>query len=311
MSSQLHARLQELVAAGGLPALSDTALEVLRLCRAEPATLGELAAAVAGDPRLARVLLGFASSPTFGIGAEVRELQRAALVLGLRNVELLALALALLEAVPRSGARAGLDCALFWRRALVRATCARTLAGVCGGQAQDEAVARGRRGEGGRSARAQALAGRYEPVLREARRRGSVWPSAELERELLGFDHLDVGVALLAGRELLPHLARGVELARDPRAASPDAPPELVQLARVLWVAADVADLFTLAPSAITLERVHARAREGLGLGGRQLASILEALEEASSHAAELLEIDAPPGRLAEVLAAARAGQSA
>lgn len=292
----------------GLPALSATTLEVLRLCQAEAATLDDLAAVLAGDPALSAALLRFAGSPSFGIGAEVHSLQRAALVLGLKNVQLLSLAHSLLEAVPHKGKLGLFDCELFWRRSLVRAVSARVLAGVAGIPAQDEAFAAGLLGEIGQVVLARALASTYEPVLRAATQRGSGWPGTALEHELLGFDHRDVGAALLGSHALLSTLALTVEHGRDPECVPQNTPAELVRLVRALSVATDVTDLLTLAPHAGALERVHTRARDWFGLDAAQASVLIVALEEPIRATAGLLGLDPPSGsRHAHVLEAARA----
>ena len=106
MSPPIQPRLESVLQqADDLPTLPAVALEVLRLCRAEETTLDDLARALSTDPALAARLLRFANSSLYGCGEEVRTLQRATLVLGMKTVQLMSLSFSLVAAVPRGPKR--------------------------------------------------------------------------------------------------------------------------------------------------------------------------------------------------------------
>ncbi len=294
--------------ADNLPTLPAVALEVLRLCRAEETTLDDLARALSADPALAARLLRFANSSLYSCGEEVRTLQRATLVLGMKTVQLMSLSFSLVAAVPRAGTQGGFDYARYWRRSLVRAVAARALAGRVGLPAQDEAFLAGLLAEIGQVVLARCLPAEYEPVLRECAANQCAWPDAELERRRLGFDHLDVGGALLRSWQLPPVLQVAVSQAGGPDNPARETPAELVQLVRVLALAAHATDLFTLAQGARALGRAQACAKRWFGLDESELGALLSGLEAPIRETAGLLELDLPQGRTHErILEEARA----
>lgn len=311
MSTALDPRLEALLArADSLPSLPGVALEVLRLCRADETTLDDLARVLSSDPALAARLLGFANSSLYASGEEVRTLQRATLVLGMKSVQLMSLSFSLVHAVPRAGRAGGFDYANYWRRSLVRAVSARALAGRIGLPAQDEAFLAGLLAEIGQVVLARCLAEPYAEVLRQSEARGLGWPSAELERGLLGFDHGDVGGALLAAWQLPNVLLLAVRHAQDPARLPADAPPELTTLARVLALAGHATDVLTRRDGGGALERAQAQAASWFGLAPTEFGSLLLALEAPIRETAELLELESAPGRgvagHAQILAEAR-----
>ena len=119
-----------------------------------------------------------------------------------KTVQLMSLSFSLVAAVPRTGACGAFDYARYWRRSLVRAVSARALAGAAALPAQDEAFLAGLLAEIGQVVLARSLAAEYQPVLHEAARGERGWPEGALERRRLGFDHLDVGAALLESWQL-------------------------------------------------------------------------------------------------------------
>lgn len=301
---RLEAILQQ---ADDLPTLPAVALDVLRLCRAEETTLDDLARALSADPALAARLMRFANSSLYGCGEEVRTLQRATLVLGMKTVQLMALSFSLVAAVPRTGAAGAFDYARYWRRSLVRAVSARALAGRVGLLAQDEAFLAGLLREIGQVVLARCLPAEYAPVLLEASSAHG-WPSREDERRLLGFDHLDVGVVLLRTWQLPAVLQLAMSHGADPQGLPRETPAEIGQLVRVLALAAHVTDLFTLDGGAQALELVHAGARQWFALEEAELGALLAALEAPMRETAGMLELDLSQGRTHErVLEEARA----
>ncbi len=287
-------RLHELFArTESVPALPAAVLEVLALARREDATLADLCAALAADPVLSTRLVRFARAP--GTSASL-PLQRALLELGFRSVQALALACALLEALPRAGRHAGLDAARLARQGLVRAASARALASCFGSALPDEAFLAGLSGALGQSVLARVFAREYEPVVRAAAEAGT-WPGVELERQHLGFDQLDVGAALLAAYGLPPGLGQAVRHAHDPVSLPERAPAEVVHLARVLAIAAHASELLTQPSAPRSLGRVHALAQGWFGVSEERVDECLLALEPELAELSELFGLPDGAGR--------------
>lgn len=296
--------------AENLPSLPGAALEVLRLCRAEDATLEALAAAISRDPALAARLLRFANSTLYGPSEEVTSVQRATLVLGMKTVQLMALSFSLVATVPVEGRAGAFDYARFWRRSLVRSVTARALAGRVGSPAQDEAFLAGLLGEIGVVVLARCAPEAYAKVLADERTQRRGWPAPEAERAHVGATQAEVGEALLEAWQIPRAIALAVRHAGSPEALSPGEPAELVTLVRVLACAAPVTDLLTLEGADVALRHANELAQRQLALSEEQLSALLDELARPIEEAASLLELELPPGRSHEaVLEEARGRQ--
>jgi len=294
--------------AENLPSLPGAALEVLRLCRAENGTLEALATAIARDPALAARLLRFANSSLYGPSEEVKSVQRATLVLGMKTVQLMALSFSLVSIVPAEGQAGAFDYARFWRRSLVRSVAARALAGRVGSTAQDEAFLAGLLGEIGSVVLARCAPEAYARVLEDARTRARGWPTPEAEREHLGASQAEVGEAVLLAWQIPRAITVAVRHAAAPEALPAGEAPELATLVRVLACAGPVTDLLTLDAGAPALRAAMELAERHLGLPGAALSALLDELAAPLEEAARLLELRLPAGRSHEaVLEEARA----
>ena len=109
-----------------LPTPSRVALEVMRLCHSESASLGDIAKIIQTDPALSAELLKYANSAFMSTGIQVTTIQKAAVKLGMRTVVNLALSFSLLSH-HRDGRCQAFDFAEFWSLALSRAIAAKCI----------------------------------------------------------------------------------------------------------------------------------------------------------------------------------------
>jgi HD-like signal output (HDOD) protein len=167
--------------ADDLPTLPTAAMEVLRICSEEDSTLDDLAQAISADPALAAKLLRYSNSSLFNLGQEVTTLQRAALVLGQKSVQLMALSFSLTSSLPHSGA--DFDFKRFWQGSLAHAVAARSLTLMLRRHGEEEAFLCGLLASLG-----QLVLARCFPLYAEVFAAcGERWPSAADELEVLGF----------------------------------------------------------------------------------------------------------------------------
>jgi diguanylate cyclase (GGDEF)-like protein len=283
-----------------LPSLPSVAFEVLRLCRQEDTTLDDLADAIARDPALSAKLLRYSNSSLFNLGAEVTTLQRAALVLGMKSVQLMSLSFSFASSLPRHGEDFDYD--RFWRRSLASAVAARTLTSLADRMGEDEAFLCGLLGDLGQLVLAQGDVP-YESVV--ARAAGN-WPSTADELAILGYHRGDVARELLALWKLPTIIHLGVGYMHAPDELPEETPPMVRGIVEVLFVAGLAADVLMDAsgPALAELER---RANELFALNPEQVGAYLLALEQAFREVAELLDLPIPTDRShADVLAEAR-----
>ncbi|HED65073.1 MAG TPA: GGDEF domain-containing protein [Planctomycetes bacterium] len=184
---------EALTRADDLPSLPTVALEVLQITQDENSTIDELAACISRDPALAAKILKLSNSSLFNVGQEIRTLQRATMVLGLKTVKLMSLSFSLVGSIPREGNARGFDFREYWHRSLVRSVAARSMARFVHSQLSDEAFLCGLLAHFGRLALSGVMTEEYEKLAAEC----NGWPSAEDELRAFGFRSSDLCATML------------------------------------------------------------------------------------------------------------------
>ena len=288
--------------AENLPTVPAVAVEILRLCRDEETTLGDLADALARDPALASRLLRFANSSLYNLGGdEVRTLHRATLVLGMKTVQVMALSFSLVSGLRKQGVSPHFDHERFWQRSILRAVVSRALTNRTGCLAQDEAFLCGLLAELGQLTLAECMPEEYGPVL--AHTKG--WPTADSERELLGFHHGDVAQALLKSWDFPPLIQRVLGAVREDEEALANLASEEVELAHHVWVASAALDFF-LAEDGPVLPELVTSASRWLRLEGEALFEFLDTVQPLARETFQSLSVTQPEPDFAELLEQAR-----
>ena len=226
-----------LKAAKRLPSPPGIAVQVLELCRRDDVDIQEIADTIMCDPALSGRLLRFANSPMSGVGREVTSIRDALLLLGLRQVKLIALGFSLTISAGDLTCP-GFDLRGFWAESFVTGVIARRIAGDWFEADRQEAFTAGLLAGIGRLALAHAVPEEYGRVIETARREGV--PLTEAERQLLRLGHAEFGAKLLQEWGLPEPLVRAVGLQ--------DTPPQNggvdSSMGRVLYASTRLAPLF-------------------------------------------------------------------
>ncbi len=219
-----------------LPSPPGTALRVLELCRSDDTDVRKITQALIADPALSTRLLRYANSAALGASHEVTSVRDAVLHLGLRSVKLAALGFTLPTNV--EAACRGFSLQYFWTESIVTALLARRFAAQLGAD-REEAFTAGLLAGVGQLALAQGLPEEYGAVLSAA---GDHTPDAllEIERGLLGTDHLAFAAELLTQWGMPAALVQPIAGYRDPTSIDAAIRP----LAQVLRVARTLSVLF-------------------------------------------------------------------
>jgi HD-like signal output (HDOD) protein len=144
------------------------------------------------DPALSARLLRIVNSAYYGLPAPVRDISQALGIIGEQELNNLAMATALVRNL--STLQPGFELRQFWKASIFAATLARNLSDCCPGARKEELFLAGLLLDIGK-----LLLYIKEPVLHGtvlARMQESALADHAVERELLGFDHCDVGAAL-------------------------------------------------------------------------------------------------------------------
>jgi HD-like signal output (HDOD) protein len=189
------------------------------------------------DPALTASTLRLANSAYFGAGQTVETVAQAVIRLGQREIYRLA-ALALVnrwEAGAGPGAYGG-DAGDFCRHALCTAVAAEVLAEKSGRLDPQTAYTAGLVCEMGKLALAHACS-RFFPAIRARQsQQAGAWTQAE--RDVLGYDHAQVGAALLRSWRFPAIFASAAEHGSQPAQAPAEARPLLAHLHAARYLAA-------------------------------------------------------------------------
>lgn len=112
-----------------LPSPSKTALEVMRLCQNETASLGEIAKVIQTDPSLSAELLKYANAAFLATGIQVVSIQKATVKLGMKTVVNLVLCFSLIS-TNKNGQCQEFDYEKFWSTSLAQAIATKNIASI-------------------------------------------------------------------------------------------------------------------------------------------------------------------------------------
>lgn len=175
-----------------LPSLPAVVMELLGSIEQEDVDIAVLARKVSHDQALTAKTLRLANSSAYGLAMKVTTIQQAITFLGFQTTRNLITAAALTGCFPNRHCT-GFDDTAFWRHSVASAVCARMLARHLRVN-QDIAFTAGLLHDIGRLVLVTLHPQRYADVIAERRRTDGLM--LEVEREVIGVDHVMAGEAL-------------------------------------------------------------------------------------------------------------------
>ncbi len=172
------------------------------------------------DPALTARLLKIANSPLYGFPSRIDTVSRAITIIGMRGIRDLVLATSTIGIFSRLSSDF-LDMDNFWRHSIYCGVLARLLAGQCNVLHVEPFFIGGLLHDIGQL----IILNKLPEMAREAhlRAKDSNLPLTEMEREVIGFDHAEVGAELLRFWRLPVNILDAVAYHHRPAAAE-DAP---------------------------------------------------------------------------------------
>lgn len=280
---------QDLVARNiHLVSLPEICMQVRALADSPYATAADIGEVVSKDPALTARLLKLVNSAYFGLPRRIDTVSRAVSVIGMRELRNLTMATSATEVFTRVPGEL-IDMATFWQHSVFTGLLARSLARRCRVLHAERLFTAGLLHDIGRLLLLTELpddVGRVELVRLETDR-----DSCEIERELIGFDHAEIGQALLRHWNMPPNLCSSVLYHHTPQHAH-DARLEsaLLHIADVAARAAQESkepatsqyydpygalldsDLMAAQISTIALAKCHSAALSLTGIGANDIA---------------------------------------
>ena len=218
-----------------LPTLPVVALRVLELTRNDESSAKDLVALLGNDPPLTAQILQLLHRADRGVRPEVHSVERAVVLLGFEAVRSMVLAVSVFKTLDNGrGGRGRFSRDDFWKHCLAVACCAEMLAEALPDRKKEpavepaEAFVCGLLHDLGKVALDAALPKSFERVMEASDLvRGNI---ADLERSIIGLDHMVVGKRLSERWGLEPTLCECIWL----HGQSPAALPQSVKNARLI-----------------------------------------------------------------------------
>jgi len=275
--------IDEVLLCPNLPSLPAVAIEILELTDDPNVPIKKIAGVVQQDQALAAKVLKTVNSSFYGLSKRCASIDRAMAYLGMNTVKSLVLGFSLVD-VAKATEGTDFDLMGHWRRALLGATAARTIAEQTRACDPDEAFTAGLFQDIGVLACFAALKARYTDVVAGAIH--SEWEA--LEQKALGFSHVQVGGDLAAKWKLPEIVVSGVRGHHDPDKA----PEPGRDLARTAAMGAAVAEVLgePLPPGAV--RKITRLGNQWFGERAPDAKGLLEAVSEDAKTLAKMFEQD-------------------
>ncbi len=277
--------VEEILSCESLPSLPATAVRVLELSQDPDCTVNELAETIRFDQGLSAKILKTVNSSFFGLRTKCASIDKALVVLGMRELRNLALGFSLVPAM-ESAYTEGFDPIDYWRRGIYSAVAAKIIAQRVAREVADEAFLGGLLQDIGIMAMLQALGDPYEEVLQTAATDHRRLAAAELRA--FDMQHPEVG-ALLARKWQLPdELSVPIRFHERPTAA----PNDLKEVVSCVALGNSIHQCLTYEDKAGCFDRMYAQAQRFFNLDPAACDDILKQTATAAKEVSRLFELD-------------------
>lgn len=266
-----------------LPSLPMVVMELLQSMGEEDVDIGRLALGISNDQALAARTLRVANSPFYGMQGKIETIAEAITVLGFVNVRSLVTTAGIASAWPVNRAT-GFEAQIFWRHGLGVACCAATLAPYARLRPEILFLA-GLMHDIGRL----VLVSTHPAVFAETleRRKQDDCLLVDAEREILGFDHSQIGSELCRHWRIPASIADAIERHHQINRGAADIPADMADIVHVADAIAHALDLAGHADALVPPPDSSAWLR--LDLKNADLRSILETSEQHFNGFASIL----------------------
>jgi two-component system, cell cycle response regulator len=292
-----------LAGTGRLPTLPGIAIKILEAVQKPEPDLAQIAGILATDPPLSAEVLKVINSSFYALPKKITNVLHAVNMLGLHTVKNLALSFSLVKGFGQVSSLR-LDYARFWKQSLIGAVSAKLLARNILPQASEDAFFLALLKDIGILTLAQCIPDQYQLVLREVDASGS--PYHEVERQILGFDHLEVGAYLTRCWGLPDTFYLPIGCHHPPKKQA-GAGAEIDSLIQILHLATLYGELFFSPEMGLALKAIEHYVRQYGWADKLRVAEIVVEIDQKTREVLPLFDIQLEEeSRYLEMLEAAR-----
>lgn len=283
--------LQTVLTSKDLPTLPLIASQILTLTANEETTLSDIASLIAQDVGLSTRILRVANSSFYSFPQQISSINQAVSILGINAVRSLVLSFSFLSMKGRKRSQLfGFD--QFWERSLIGAAASKLILEQVPGADTEEAFICGLLQNIGHLILATTLQDEYDQVLQHLQdaEDNKKIEGEELELELLGVSHSDVGYAVARSWSLPESLLLPIRYHHQPLAYAGD-DKRHHQNIKAVHLANLLTEIFFSKTPELHHKRFRADAKQLLGLKVLEINRILKQLDKVVEESARFFGI--------------------
>ena len=272
-----------------LPTLPTAAVRLLELSKSVMIEIDDVVDVIKTDPALTARILKATNSSFYALRSEVSSIDRAVPLLGISSVTSLALGFSLIDDSMTKGPL-GEQYQVYWMQCVVQATAAEVLAGQVCELDKNEAFQTGLLLDIGKLAMFKTLREDYLPVFESA----LDWQREfiEVEQEVLGFDHAEIGSKLAKNWQLPEMLCVAIGKHHAPVSELfVDAVGYQLELLKVSAMVSAIGDYFCGPHKGLALRKMRELCENGFDLSEEGLEKVLEQVRERFDASAEMFQL--------------------
>ncbi len=267
-----------------LPSPPAIAVQILKAVQQDEAALTELGNIIATDPALTAKMLKVANSGIFVCNGAITNINRAMSILGTTVIKNIALSFVIATEL-NGDSQANFDFAHFWRRSVTSAVAAELIARKCTNK-YDDIFVTALLQDIGMLVISLTKGDEYNSLLHEAQ-----LTDADLlkqEKEKYGFNHQQVGYALLTGWNLPESICEPILYHHQPDKAV----GEYHHSTQVIYYAAKLSEIYTESGGAEKARKIQQGLVEEFDINENQAAELLDNVATQSAEMLESFELD-------------------
>lgn len=267
-----------------LPSPPAIAVQILNAIQKEDAALAELGEIIFADPALTAKMLKVANSGVFNCNGDITNIQRAMSVLGTNTIKNIALSFVIATEL-NTNDDSNFNFDLFWRRSITIAVSAELLARTIQHK-DDDIFVTALLQNIGTLVISMTKGDEYNSLLKEAE--SSTQTILDLEKNKYGFDHQQVGYALLMNWKLPDSISEPILYHHLPESA----PETYRQSSEILHLADQLASVYIESETAENARLIQEQLIEKFDIDKTQALSLLDDIATSSSRIIASFDLD-------------------
>ena len=273
-----------------LPTLPAVAVKLLELSKDSDTDIKDVIETIKADPAITAKILKASNSSFFSLRSECKGIERAVPLLGTMVVTSLALSFSLSEsAITEGPLKPRFDS--YWKQSIVQSAAAELLAAKLGNELQHDSFLIGLLQDIGHLAMLRSIPNELVDVLEQAEEQQR--DTAELETEILGINHAEVGVKMMERWQMSEQFKTAIQHHHDTFEELQElkSHPEFNAIITIATSAA-IGDYFCSPNSGLALQRLQDLTSEFYEMPHNDLHGFLESVQARFEEAAQVFQVN-------------------